>query len=175
MSTRDVVTVATDAGMLALWRGSAFPNIDSYDDWERQVNERLPEAIAHGALVPVGIQGDGAFGVRIAVAPDGATERESQYTVVTSDPYLLISDGGAIQLTGVEAVGDQESSPLTVTLPEGRYAVRAVLVAWDEAPGAFTADGEPGPDVLPDFLVLIAQSDGSETFRTSEATFNPPE
>jgi hypothetical protein len=170
----DVATVATDAGMLALWRGTAFAEVDGYDAWEEHVNERLADAIQSGELIPIGIQGDGAFGVRVAVAPDGATEREARYTVVTSEPYLLVADGGPIFLSGVEAVGSP-ASPVTLSLPEGRYAVRASLIAWDDEPGARSQDGRPGPNALADFLVGIVPSDGSETFRTSEFTFDPPD
>ena len=169
-----VVTVATDGGMLALWRGSAFADVDGYEAWEERVNERLAEAIQSGELVPVGIRGDGAFGVRVAVAPDAATERELRYTVVTSEPYLLVADGGAIFLSGIEAVGNAQSSPVTLSLAQGRYAVRASIVAWDEEPGGRGPDGLPTPNALPDFLVLIALSDGSEAFRTTEITFDPP-
>jgi hypothetical protein len=170
-----VATVATDAGALALWRGSAFAEVDGYDAWEERVNERLPDAIRSGELVPVGIQGDGAFGVRLAVAPDTATEREARYTVVTSQPYLLVADGGPVFMSGIEAVGDRQRSPVTLFLPKGRYAVRASIVAWDEEPGARDAGGEPGPDALADFLVTIVRSEASETFRTSEHTFDPPD
>ncbi|MBA8805474.1 hypothetical protein FB382_003765 [Nocardioides ginsengisegetis] len=175
MINADVTTVATDAGMLALWRGTAFAEVNGYDAWEQRVNERLVDAIQSGELVPIGIQGDGAFGVRVAVAPDGATEREARYTVVTSEPYLLVADGGPIFLSGVEVVGDEPSSPITLSLPAGRYAVRATIVGWDEEPGARGEDGLPGPNALPDFLVGIAPSDGTETFRTSEITFDPPD
>jgi len=170
----DVVTVATDAGMLALWRGSAFADIDGYEAWEERVNERLAEAIHSGELVPVGIQGDGAFGVRVAVAPDKATEREARYALVTSEPYLLVADGGPIFLSGIEAVGDAQSSPVTRSLAQGRYSVRASIVAWDEEPGGRGPDGLPTPNALPDFLVVVAPSDGSEVFRTTEITFDPP-
>lgn len=171
----EVVTVATGAGMLALWRGSAFADVDGYDAWEARVNERLPEAIQSGELVPIGIRGDGAFGVRVAVAPDAATEREARYTVVTSEPYLLVAEGGPVFLSGLEAVGDGSSSPITLSLPEGRYAVRATIVGWDLEPGAQTSDGLPSPNALADFLVSIAPSDGSEIFRSSEITFDPPD
>jgi hypothetical protein len=170
----DVATVSTAAGMLALWRGSAFTEVDGYDAWEERVNQRLAEAIQTGELVPIGIQGDGAFGVRVAVAPDRATERETRYAVVTSQPYLLIADGGPILLSGVEAVGDAPSSPVTLTLPAGRYAVRATIVGWDEEPGARGRDGLPGPNALADFLVCITPSAEDEPFRTSETTFDPP-
>jgi hypothetical protein len=168
------VTVATDAGSLALWRGSAFAEIDGYDAWEERVNDRLAEAIRSGELVPVGIQGDGAFSVRLAIAPDTATEREARFTVATSQPYLLVADDGPVFLSGIEAVGDEQRSPVCVALPEGSYAVRASVVAWDEEPGARGADGLPGPDALADFLVTIVTIEGNEIFRTSEITFDPP-
>ena len=168
------MTVATDAGTLALWRGSAFIGVDGYDAWEERVNERLIDAIRSGELVPVGIQADGAFGVRVAVTPDAATEREARYTLVTSQPYLLVADGGPVFLSGIEVVGDEQSSPVSLSVPAGRHAVRAAILAWDEEPGARGPDGLPGPNALPDFLVTVAPSDGSETFRTSETTFDPP-
>lgn len=171
----DVMTVATDAGMLALWRGTAFADVDGYEAWEEQVHERLDDAIRSGELVPIGIQGDGAFGVRVAVAPDAPTERETMYAVVTSEPYLLMADGWPIHISGLEAVGTPDLAPITLSLPKGRYAVRATLVAWDEEPGVTMTGGTPGPDALADFLVTISPSDGSESFRTSQATFDPPE
>jgi hypothetical protein len=160
--------------MLALWRGSAFADIDRYDAWEERVNERLAEAIQSGELIPIGIQGDGAFGVRVAVSPDTATEREVQYTLVTSEPYLLVADGGPIFLSGIEAVGDAQSSPVTLPLAQGRYSVRTSIVAWDEEPGGRGPGGLPAPNALPDLLVVIAPIDGSESFRTTDITFDPP-
>lgn len=112
--------------------------------------------------------------MRVAVDPDTATEREATHTVVTSQPYLFVTDGGPVCMSGIETVGDEQSSPVTLSLPEGRYAVRASILAWDEEPGARGADGLPGPDALADFLVIIVPSDGTETFRTSEITFDPP-
>lgn len=181
VTSTEATTIATNAGMLALWRTSAFAEIDRFDDWERRydawerrVNERLDQAIRSGELVPVGIQSDGAFGIRVVVAPDVATEREARYTVATSEPYLLVADGGAICLSGIEVVGDAGASPVTLTLPEGRYSVRSSLIAWDEEPGAFGPDARPSPDALPDFLVEVTASNGHEIFRTDEVTFDPP-
>ena len=119
--------------LLALWSGAAFEAVHSYEDWEDRVNERLDDAIALGEMVPVGIQGDGAFAVRVAAAPGGLTDREQQFTVVTSDPYLLVTDGPTF-LTGVESVGDRDSAPLALELGPGRYSVRVSLVAWDDEP-----------------------------------------
>lgn len=59
-------------------------------------------------------------------------------------------------------------------LAQGRYSVRASIVAWDEEPGGLGPDGRPTPNALPDFLVVIAPSDGSEVFRTTDITFDPP-
>lgn len=165
--------VATNAGMLALWSGAAFEAVHSYEDWEDRVNERLEDAIALGEMVPVGIQGDGAFAVRVAAAPGGLTDREQQFTVVTSDPYLLVTNGPTF-LTGVESVGDRDSAPVALELGHGRYSVRVSLVAWEDEPGARDADGNPTPNALPDFVVQISPEDGAQTYRTSAATFDPP-
>lgn len=173
-SSPSVVTVATNSGMLALWRDSAFADIDGHDAWETRVNERLTEAIRAGELVPVGIQSDGAFGVRIAIGPDAPTDRENTYTVVTSDPYLLVSDGGPIVLSGIEAVGGRDGGALSLALPQGRYAVRASIVAWDQEPGARGSDGLPTQGALPDFLITVDRCSGTEDFRTNEITFDPP-
>lgn len=175
MSSSTVVTVVTDAGMLAMWRGSAFQDVVGYDAWEMKVNDRLDEAIRAGELVPIGVQADGAFGVRVAVSPDSASPRESRYTLVVSDPYLLVSDGSPTYLGGLEAVGDAASNPITVHLPPGRFCVRVALVAWDDEPGARGPDGRPVPGALEDFLVSMTPSTGDEVFRTSEFTFDPPE
>lgn len=167
------VVVATDAGMLALWSGAAFETVNNYDDWEARVNERLDDAIARGEIVPVGIQGDGAFAVRVATAPSGLSDREQRFTVVTSDPYLLSTPGGQTFLTGVESVGNRDNAPLAFALAPGRYAVRVTLVAWDDEPGAKDDDGNPTPIALPDFVVQISPETGAETYRIDAATFDP--
>ena len=41
MSSSRPVTVATDAGMLALWCAAAFDGVDGYADWEERVDDRL--------------------------------------------------------------------------------------------------------------------------------------
>lgn len=169
-----VPTVATNAGMLALWRTSAFADVDGHDAWEARVNDRLGDAIRRGELVPVGIQADGAFGVRVVVEPDGPSERELRYAVLTSEPYLLVADGSEVCMGGLEHVGDRTASPLTISLPEGRYSVRAMLVAWDEEPDAIGPDGLPTPDALPDFLVMVGRAGGHEAFRVARHTFDPP-
>ena len=109
--------------MLCLWCPAYFSDVDGYDTWESRVNERLSDAIGAGELVPINIQSDGAFGVRVAIAPPDLTEREQAYAVVKSDPYLLVVRGGELCLSGIEGVGDTTRAPLRVTIADGRYTV----------------------------------------------------
>jgi hypothetical protein len=175
MSGGGVATAVTDAGMLCVWCPEYFRDVDGYDAWETRVNERLGDAISAGELVPVNIQSDGAFGVRVAIAPPDLTEREHTYAVVTSEPYLLAVTGGELCLSGIEGVGDTDRAPLRVTLVDGRYAVRATIVAWDEEPGGRRPAGNPTEDALPDFVLQITPEAGTEQYRTLEVTFDPPE
>jgi hypothetical protein len=170
-----VVTVPTDAGMLCVWCPAYFDDVDDYDAWETRVNDRLSDVISAGELVPVNIQSDGAFGVRVATAPLSLTEREQSYAVVTSEPYLLAVTGGELCVSGIEGVGDPVRAPLRVNLPDGRYAVRATIVAWDDEPGGLGSDGHPAEDALPDFVLQISPEAGLEQYRTLELTFDPPE
>jgi hypothetical protein len=134
--------------MLCVWCPVYFRDVDGYDAWETRVNERLSDAISAGELVPVNIRSDGAFGVRVATDPPDLTERERTFAVVTSEPYLLEVTGGELCLGGIEGVGASDRAPLRVTLPDGRYAVRATIVAWDEEPGGRGPDGKPAEGAL---------------------------
>lgn len=173
MTASRTVTVTTATGMLALWCAAAFDGIDGYPEWEERVNDRLGQAIERGELVPLGIQTDGAFGVRLAVAPDGPSERESRFAVVTSEPYLLVVSGRVVCLSGLEFVGDRDCAPTTASLPDGRYAVRCTLIAWDQEAPASGREGPPLEDALPDFLVVVTPAEAVDTFRTDQATFDP--
>lgn len=160
--------------MLALWCASAFEAVDGYESWETHVNERLGMAIANGELVPVGIQRDGAFGVRVAVATDGLGEREQRYAYLTSEPYLLEVTGDTVCVSGIENVGSPEFANVRLSLPAGSYSVRVTMVAWDEEPGSENPDGTPTASALADFVIAVSPATGSETFRTDEATFSRP-
>lgn len=175
MSTEGTVTARTDAGMLALWCVSAFAGVDGYDAWESRVDDRLGEAIAAGEFVPVNIESDGAFAVRVAVAPNGLSGRERSYAVVASDPYLLNVSGGEVCLSGVEGIGDRDNAALRLQLPNGRYAVVVTLVAWDDEPASRGPDGRPTDDALPDFVVRVVAERGDETYRLLGQTFDPPQ
>jgi hypothetical protein len=160
--------------MLSVWCPRPFASVNGYDDWEQYVKDRLQDAIATGELVPINIGPDGAWGVRVAIAPDGLTERERTYAVVTSEPYLPAVSGGDASLSGIEAVGDPASAALRFLLADGRYAVRSTIVAWNEEPSALTADGRSTTSALSDFVVQIEPELGTEKYRTKEVTFDAP-
>jgi hypothetical protein len=175
MSTQGTVTARTDAGMLALWCASTFEGIADYDAWETRVEDRIEEAIAHGEFVPVNIRSDGAFGVRVTVAPNGLSARERSCAVTESEPYLLDVSRGEVCLSGIEGIGDRDNAALRLQLPDGRYAVVVTLVAWDDEPASMGPDGTPADDALPDFVVRVAPEKGDETYRVQEQTFDPPQ
>ncbi|MFI7587504.1 hypothetical protein ACIB24_10570 [Spongisporangium articulatum] len=180
-SPAEVTTTAhTGAGMLALWDAGTFAGVDGYAEWERRVEDRLAEAIRGGELVPVNIGHDGAYGVRLVTAPNRPTEREARHTVVTSEPYLLsVTDRrsrwrrpvGTVCLSGIEFVGHTEDAPVTVNLVPGLYAVRAALLAWEDDPESRDSDGNLSSYALPDFVIQLAPVDGTEEFRSEQATF----
>ncbi|MER5401237.1 hypothetical protein [Streptomyces sp. NPDC002599] len=177
-----VSTVATDAGMLALWDPRCFTGIVDYDTWDPQLgeDEDVERHIRIGALVPINIRSDGAFGVLVRTGevglPARLTERESRHRLVTSDAYLLHSSG-QVWLSGVEAVG-AEAWPGTVQcdLPAGRYSVVIHLIAWEDEPGSVDEDGTPSETALSDFVVLInPATPEQDTFRSAVETFDQPE
>ncbi|MGW0409867.1 hypothetical protein ACWDZX_00890 [Streptomyces collinus] len=182
-STAETVsTVATDAGMLALWNPQRFTGIVDYDTWDPQLgaDEDVERHIRTGALVPINIRSDGAFGVLVRIGGVGQlaqlTERESRHRLVTSDAYLLHSSG-QVWLSGIEAVG-AEAWPGTVQcdLPAGRYSVVIHLIAWEDELGSVNADGTPSETALSDFVVLInAAVSEQDTFRPAVETFDQME
>jgi hypothetical protein len=174
-----VATVATDAGMLALWDPRRFTGVVDYDNWDRQLGEHedIARHIRTGALVPINIRSDGAFGVLVRIGGLGElahlTEREDRYRLVTSDAYLFHSSG-RLWLSGIEDVG-AEPGPETVRydLPEGRYSVVIHLIAWEDEPGSVNEDGTPSESALSDFVALVnpAAAD-QDAFRLAVETFD---
>jgi hypothetical protein len=67
--------MATDAGMLALWSPAAFSKVIDYASWEpeRLDDEDRLRHIRAGALMPINIRSDGAFGVVVRVGSAEAT------------------------------------------------------------------------------------------------------
>jgi hypothetical protein len=149
-----------------------------YDTWETELLEDadIRRHVAAGSAVPIYIGSDGAFQMVVRVGsgdiPPVLSEREARYEEVRSEPYLLVSDGVAY-LTGIEYViaGPVETG-LTVPLPAGRWSVVVSLIAWEDEPGARNASGEPGPQALSDFVLLIApEGEGPQSYRQSIETF----
>lgn len=170
-------TVGTSAGMFALWRLSRFAEVTELDDWEDEVadEESLVEAIEEGALVPVNIGGDGAyeFTVRGVRALGSLSEREERFHLVSSQPYLLVSDG-LVGLGGLEAVGEYTGADrLEIPLAPGRYAVQVHLIDWKAEPGSLGADGKPTENALGDFVIEICEEspEGAGQYRKSVVTF----
>ena len=104
----------------------------------------------------------------------GLSDRERAYAVVASEPYLLVVTGGEVCLSGIENVGAASYAELRLGIPDGRYAVRSTIVAWDDEPGALDAQGRPSADALPDFVLEIQPERGTEPYRTNELTFDAP-
>ena len=175
------VTVATEAGMLALWDPQQFETVVDDDSWEDELLEEddIVRHIQAGALVPLNVGGDGAFGVLIRsgteAAPARLTEREAAHQLIVSQPYLFVSRGRAL-MGGIEDVGgDASDGAVEHPTPEGRHAVIVHLIDWQAEAGSQDQEGRPVPGALPDFVVLINPAQpGQGTFRTAVNTFEAP-
>jgi hypothetical protein len=168
--------VATGAGLFGIWRASAFVEVVGLDSWEEQAAEdtALRQHIDDGSFVPINIGGDGSFqmAVRGVETPGQLDERESQYLLVSSKPYLIISDG-FLELGGLEAVGSYSGAEkVEVELDEGRYCVVIHLLDWKAEPGSVDADGNPTSSALSDFVIEVFKEplDGLE-YRLEVETF----
>ncbi|MEU1051926.1 hypothetical protein ABZ397_05105 [Streptomyces sp. NPDC005876] len=171
--------VATSAGLFGVWRASAFDHVNELDQWENEVAEdsALERQISVGAFVPINIGGNGAFqvAVRGVEAPGNLSQRERSYLLVSSDPYLLVSDG-VLELGGLESVGNYAGGEkVKIRLDNGRYAAIVHLVDWQAEPGGRGLDGNPSAGALPDFIVeIFAEVPGGLKYRTKVETFNRP-
>jgi hypothetical protein len=170
--------IRTSAGMFGLWQPERFIGVTSLDAWENEVSEdaALLRHIEAGAFVPINIGADGAFQftVRGGSSGVGLTERERQYVLVSSQPYLLISNG-TVSLGGLEAVGSYTGvDPVQLPLGKGRYSVRASLIDWKAEPGFSQPDGEPTANALSDFVIEVREEVGTEVYRSSVETFDCP-
>lgn len=170
--------LATDSGMLCVWDAQPFAGITDYASWEKELCEDkdILNHLEAGHLVPLNL-GDGVFAVELRVgSPESMSEREREYLLVPSQPYLLISTG-RILISGLEQVGADPRSFLALNLAAGRYTVRVQLIDWTEEPGSKDANGSPTPNALPDMVVFVqpAQDDAPdyrrslETFRKEDA------
>ncbi|MFD6530286.1 hypothetical protein [Streptomyces sp. NPDC060184] len=92
-----------------------------------------------------------------------------QYRLVSSQPYLLVSDG-LVALGGLEAVGEYSGADrLRIPLDPGRYAVQVHLIDWKAESGALDANGKPGDNALGDFVIEICRESpgGGREYRKS--------
>ena len=165
----------TDSGMLGLWDYSTYQHIDDYEIWEPEFVEDVDiiRNIKNATYVPININSDGAYSVEIKFNELCAlSERENRYLIVTSQPYLLKTNG-KIALSGMETVGREPVNNIKIfDVEPGEYIVRIHLIAWDEEPGSKDADGKPTENALPDFTVFISSHDGTnQSFRQSVETF----
>jgi hypothetical protein len=173
-------TYPTSAGMHCLWDELAFSKVNGYDSWARELenDKDITRHIQAGHFVPLNIRSDGAMEIEVrlgaAATPSTLTERESQYVIVKSEPYLMRSSGH-VHMSGIEHVAFPPRADVgTIALPAGAYAVTVHLMAWDEEPGMRTPEGNPAPGALPDFLVFVNPARGDESFRQSIETFPKP-
>ncbi|MFI6101090.1 hypothetical protein ACIA8G_36565 [Lentzea sp. NPDC051213] len=169
--------IATDAGLFGLWRSSAFSHVVSLDQWEDDVAEdaSLLQHIARGAFAPINIGGDGAFQfhLRGTQEPGNLTARERSHLLVSSQPYLLKSDG-LLELGGLEGVGSYAGADtVAIPLDAGEYGVVVHLIDWRAENGAVGPDGEPTAEALPDFVVEVCPAAGGQ-YRLDVHTFDRP-
>ena len=179
LSLRSSFAAATNAGLFGIWQPTAFAHIDTLDTWEDEVadDQGLSRAIVEGTFVPINIGGDGAFQFEVRGTDERGvlTARERSYLVVSSEPYLLVSDG-TVALGGLESVGDYGAQAAwQFELDSGRYSVSVHLLDWRAEPGYSNADGSPRDDALPDFIILLSpESAAVRKYRQSVETFVRP-
>jgi hypothetical protein len=168
--------VRTDSGMCLIWNPRSFAGITDFESWERELFEEgdLQRHILAGEAVPINIRSDGAFALLARVGTDEIaerTERETIYTVVSSDPYLFRSDGEACA-SGIEHVsGQMLREVLRIPIPPGQWSVCIHLIDWKAESGSSDESGHPLADALPDFVVLFNIASRDERFRSEIVTF----
>jgi hypothetical protein len=172
--------VGTSAGLCGLWQPEAFSQVAGLDSWEDEMadDSALIRHIGAGEFVPINVGGNGAFQIALRGRTSATVlsdEREAQYRLVPSEPYLLKSLG-ELELGGLESVGSYSGAPkIRIALAEGLYSVVFHLVDWKAEPGGADAAGKPTDNALPDFVVEISRElpPGSE-YRTKVETFERP-
>ena len=167
--------ISTDAGMCGVWQPEHFEHVTSLDVWEDEVSEpdALEGHIEAGAFVPLNVGGDGIFQLTLRVGERNA--REKKYTLVSSEPYLLVSRG-TVALGGLENVGPYGGGADEIPLESGRYMVVVHLVDWKAEPGSMDTEGNPTAVALPDFLVEMAPEAGLvPIYRRRVETFDRPD
>ncbi len=172
--------LATDSGMFAVWERTSFAHIVDYDSWEKELLEdaNIARHIKSGALVPIDLGSDGAYEFELRVGSfeqkAALASRERDFLTVSSALYQFRSSG-TVCLSGIEYIGGElESEEVGVLkIPSGEYAVTVHMIAWDGEPGAKDAQGNPGPNALPDLVVLANPIEHEKMeFSISRETFS---
>lgn len=167
--------LSTSAGMFGLWQPERFEGVRSLDAWEDEVSDdsALSLHIEAGAFVPINVGGDGTFQISVRNAPRNT--REERYTLVSSEPYLLVSKG-SLALGGLENVGSYIGGATIFSVPEGRYAMTVHLIDWKAEPRSVGTDGNPSDSALPDFIVVLEpETAPGAAYRSILETFVRPE
>jgi hypothetical protein len=165
--------LVTDSGMLCVWDAKPFAAITDYDSWEKELceDEDIMRHLQAGHLVPINL-GDGVYTVELRQgSADSMSQRESEYLLVPSQPYLLNSTG-RILISGLEHVGADPRTFLECELPPGSYTVQVQLIDWTEEPGSKDSNGRPTSNALPDIIVFVQPSEmGAFDYRQSLEIF----
>lgn len=167
--------IYTSCGMWMLWDYEEYKNIDSYDQWENIFleDEDIIKQIDKEKVVPINIHCDGCFQFRVKINEE-LNDREKQYIVNKSDEYLL-DTSGCIILSGLENIYNdvKESESIKIELEQGKYTIAVCLIEWDKEPGMVLEDGNPAPNALPDFIILVHnEKNNNKSYRKSIETFN---
>jgi hypothetical protein len=179
LDLRTSALVVTNAGLCGLWQPERFLHITGLDAFEDEVadDSALERHIRAGAFVPINVGGDGAFQVELrgVESPGNLNSREQAYLLVSSEPYLLISEG-SLELGGLEAVGSYSGAEkIQVPLDAGRYSVVVHLIDWEAEPGGRDERGDPSASALPDFIVeIFEERPGELKYRSKVETFERP-
>ena len=167
------VDLHTDSGMLGIWNMETFEHINDYDSWDKELCEDK-DIIGHiesGTFVPIDL-GDGVFSVDVRIGtPEDMSDREREYLLVPSKPYLLKSSG-QVAVSGIEFISGEKSSKYTsFHLDSGDYSVFLNLIDWNQEPGALDESGKPTKNSLPDLIIFISKQEEKE-YRKEIQTFD---
>ena len=171
-------TLITGSAAFGVWDSQHFSAVHDYETWEAELleEEDIERHIAAGHFVPITIYSDGAFEfeVRVGVgeARSSLNSRERQHLIASSEPYLFRS-AGELNISGIEFVeATPEEQVGQLQIIAGEYDIIVHHNAWENEPGAKDAQGQPSPEALADFVVLVNKSDGTvQNYQTEFNTF----
>lgn len=159
--------------MLCIWDYDRFKHIHDYDSWDEELceDEDILRNIENHSFVPLNL-GDGVFEVEVRIGDNNLSEREKEYLLVPSQPYLL-KTSGRVCISGLEHVsGEIDDNISNLDISMGQYIVQINLIDWNQESGAVDENGNPTEIALPDMIVFISEKNNSAMeFRTEIETF----